>query len=78
VPTIRRFGSCKISIYADDICHHISISKDAAFRAIVEIETMAVRAGEIRRATEAMSWARENVSLLHTEWGRLNRKTGRA
>jgi hypothetical protein len=47
------------------------------FRAIVELETMTVRVGEIRRAADAMSWARENIELLWSEWARLNRKVER-
>jgi hypothetical protein len=77
VPTIRRFAACKISIYADDhMPPHFHI-EGRGFRAIVEIETMIVRAGESHRAADAMSWARENVGLLRTEWARLNRKVER-
>jgi hypothetical protein len=45
------------------------------FRAIVEMETMMVRAGDVRRAREALTWAAENVELLRSEWLRLNRRT---
>jgi len=44
------------------------------FRAIVEIETLAVRAGNVRRFGEAMSWARDHIELLRAEWMRLNRR----
>jgi hypothetical protein len=54
------------------ICRHISTSKDVDF-AIVEIETLAVRSGNVRRAAAALAWARENLELLRTEWARLNR-----
>ncbi len=54
------------------ICRHISTSKDVDF-AIVEIETLAVRSGNVRRAGQALVWARENVGLLRAEWRRLNR-----
>lgn len=65
MPTIRRFAACKIAIYADD--HpppHFHI-EGRGFRAVVEIETMTARAGmvrvgEVRRAQEAMVWARGN------------------
>ena len=77
VPTIRRFAACKIAIYADDhMPPHFHI-EGRGFRAIVEIETMIVRVGETRRATDAMTWARENSQLLHAEWARLNRKIER-
>jgi Domain of unknown function (DUF4160) len=77
VPTIRRFSACKISVYADDhMPPHFHI-EGRGFRAIVEIETMIVRIGEIRRAADAMAWARENIELLQAEWARLNRKIKR-
>ena len=44
------------------------------FRVLVEIRTMAVRAGEVRRVREAMAWAKENSDLLRAEWVRLNRR----
>jgi hypothetical protein len=74
VPAICRFANCKISIYADDhMPPHFHI-EDRGFRVIVEIETMVVRAGDVRRARQAMVWARENVALLRAEWARLNRR----
>jgi hypothetical protein len=74
VPTIRRFANCKISIYADDhLPPHFHI-EGRGFRVIVEITTMKVRAGNDRRAREAMTWAGENIGLLRTEWLRLNRR----
>jgi hypothetical protein len=58
VPTIRRFAACKISIYADDhMPPHFHI-EGRGFRALIEVETMIVRAGDIRRAADAMIWAR--------------------
>ena len=78
MPTIRRFAACKIAIYADDhLPPHFHI-EGRGFRAVVEIETMTVRAGEVRRTREAMLWARENSEILRAEWMRLNRKAGRA
>lgn len=45
------------------------------FRAIVEIDTMRVRAGGTRDALDAVIWARQNTALLRREWLRLNRRT---
>jgi hypothetical protein len=74
MPTIRRFANCKIAIYADDhIPPHFHI-EGRGFRAVVEIETMAVRAGDVRKAAEAMEWAASNIELLRAEWTRLNRR----
>jgi hypothetical protein len=74
MPTVRRFDNRKVSIYADDhMPPHFHI-EGRGFRVIVEIETMAVRAGDVRRAPEAMAWARENRALLRAEWMRFNRR----
>jgi len=74
MPTIRRFANCKISIYADNhMPPHFHI-EGRGFRAVIEIETMAVRAGSVRKAPDAMEWARDNVVLLRAEWFRLNRR----
>ncbi|MBV9018863.1 MAG: DUF4160 domain-containing protein [Alphaproteobacteria bacterium] len=64
-------------MYADDhFPPHFHI-EGRGFRALIEIETMTVRAGDIRRAADAMSWARENPELLRAEWARLNRRGAR-
>jgi hypothetical protein len=74
LPTIRRFANCKISIYADDhMPTHFHI-EGRGFRAIVEIETMVVRAGDVRRAREALTWAGTNIEWLRSKWLRLNRR----
>lgn len=72
MPTIRRFATCKIAIYADDhMPPHFHI-EGRGFRAIVDIKPLAVRAGNVRRAGDAMAWARENIDLIQSEWDRLN------
>ena len=74
MPTIQRFATCKIAIYADDhMPPHFHV-EGRGFRAIVEVETLVVRAGNTRRADEAMAWARDHIDLLRAEWSRLNRK----
>jgi hypothetical protein len=74
MPTIYRFANCKISIYAGDhVPPHFHI-EGRGFRALVEIETMTVRAGDVRKAVAAMAWARANTALLRAEWLRLNRR----
>jgi hypothetical protein len=82
VPTIRRFAACKIAIYADDHAPPHFHIEGRGFRAVVEIETMTLRAGtigvgEARRALEAVVWARENSEILRAEWVRLNRSAKR-
>ncbi|WP_166142966.1 DUF4160 domain-containing protein [Methylosinus sp. RM1] len=74
MPTIRRFANCKIAIYADDhLPPHFHI-EGRGFRALVEIETLEVRAGDVRRAAEALEWAASNRDLLRAEWNRIVRR----
>jgi hypothetical protein len=74
MPTIRRFANCKIAIYADDhLPPHFHI-EGRGFRALVEIETLEVRAGDIRGAAEALEWAASNRELLRAEWHRIVRR----
>jgi hypothetical protein len=62
------------SIYANDhLPAHFHI-EGRSFRAIVEIETMVVRAGDVHRAREALTWAETNIELLRSKWLRLNRR----
>jgi len=72
--TIRRFARCKISIYPDDHPPAHFHVEGRGFRAVVEIETMRVRVGDVRKAAEAMQWATENRRLLFAEWRRLNKR----
>ena len=74
MPTVRRFANCKIAIHADNhIPPHFHI-EGRGFRAVVEIKTMKVRAGDVRKAAEALGWASENVDLLWAEWVHVNRR----
>jgi len=74
MPTIRHFANCKIAIYADDhVPPHFHV-EGRGFRAIVEIDAMEVRAGDVSKAAEAMEWAALNVELLRAERARLNRR----
>jgi hypothetical protein len=76
MPTTHGFSRCKIAIYADDhLPPHFHI-EGRRFRTVVEIETMMIRAGELRGAREAMDWAVANQEFLRAEWRRLNRKPG--
>lgn len=74
MPTIRRFANCKIAIYADDHIPPHSHIEGRDFRAVVEIETLSIRAGDVRRAAEAMQWASSNIDALRAEWARLNQR----
>ena len=75
MPTIRRFANCKIAIYADDhMPPHFHI-EGRTFRAVIEIDTLRVRARHTRHVAEALACARNNPDLLRHEWHRLNRRT---
>ena len=52
--TIRRFTNCKIAIYADDHSPPHFHIEGRGFRAVIEIETLRVRAGDVRKAAVAM------------------------
>ena len=41
---------------------------------MVEIDTMTIIAGDVRKARAAMDWARANAGVLRAEWLRLNRR----
>jgi hypothetical protein len=72
--TIRRFATCRIAIYADDhLPPHFHV-EGRGFRAVVEIGTLKVRAGEVRKGADAMAWATRNLDTLMMEWNRLNRR----
>ena len=74
MPTIHRFATCKIAMYADDhMPPHFHI-EGRGFRAVVEIDTLRVRAGSVRQVPDVLARARENLDLLRREWHRLNRR----
>lgn len=74
MPTIRRFATCKIAIYADDhLPPHFHI-EGRGWRAQIELETLTVRVGDVRKGREALEWAGSNIPLLRAEWDRLNRR----
>jgi len=76
MPTIQRFGSAKLCIYADD--HHPPhfhiVGPD--FQVLVRIVDLVVFKGQARPAqiAEAMAWARANQSLLALRWTELNER----
>jgi hypothetical protein len=76
VPTIKRFGSLVIKIYADD--HHPPhfhiVSADV--QVLVRISDLVVIEGSARRAkiAEALAWAHANRPLLESTWAQLNKR----
>jgi hypothetical protein len=77
MPTIQRFGSASIKIYADDHnpphFHIVGIS----FQVMVSITELRITAGSAtqKQIADAMAWARENKELLALKWIELNERT---
>jgi hypothetical protein len=76
MPTLRRFGSVTVRMYADD--HHPPhfhvVSPD--FQALVRISDLAVIAGDAlpSEIAEALAWAEANQALLKLKWAELNQR----
>ncbi len=76
MPTIKRFGSASVKMYADDHRppHFHIVGSD--FQVLVRISDLAVIAGEARQhqIAEAMTWARANCERLALTWAELNER----
>ena len=76
MPTLQRFGSVSIRMYADDHRppHFHIVGPD--FQALVRISDLAVMAGEApaARTIEALSWARRNREMFALKWAELNER----
>ena len=76
MPTLQRFGSASVRMYADD--HHPPhfhiVGPD--FQVLVRISDLALIEGEARTSqiAEAMEWARTNRELLSVKWTELNER----
>ena len=70
MPTLQRFGSVSIRIYADDHRppHFHIVGPD--FQVLVRVSDLTVIAGEARanQIAEAMAWARANREALTLKW----------
>lgn len=75
VPTIQRFDSCTISIYAGDhLPPHFHVRMRDGREALVSIEQLEVLRGSIsrRELAAATAWAAANQSALLAAWKELN------
>ncbi len=76
MPTLQRFGSASVRMYADD--HHPPhfhiVGPD--FQVLVRISDLALIEGEARTSQigEAMEWARANRESLAVKWTELNER----
>ena len=76
MPTLQRFGSISVRMYADD--HrppHFHIASPD-FEVLVRISDLTVIAGEARptEIAEAMAWAQTHQEMLALKWAELNER----
>lgn len=76
MPTIQRFGSVSVRMYADDHRppHFHIVGPD--FQVLVRLSDLTVIAGEARanQIAEAMAWARAHREELALKWAELNER----
>lgn len=74
MPTLQRFGTASIRMYADD--HHPPHFHivGADFQVLVRIADLTILAGAARKAqiAEAMAWAEQHREALALKWVELN------
>jgi len=76
MPTLQRFGSVSVRMYADDHRppHFHIVAPD--FQVLVRISDLAVIAGEARptQIAEAVAWAQAHQEMLALRWAELNER----
>jgi hypothetical protein len=76
MPTLQRFGTVSIRMYADDHRppHFHIVGPD--FQVVVRIADLTVTAGTARRRqiAEAMAWATEHREMLALKWVELTER----
>lgn len=75
MPTVARLSNCKITMYAAD--HnppHFHVRMNDGREALVEIGTLKVIGGSLRKAdlVEPLAWAARNTARLGEKWTELN------
>ncbi len=77
MPTLQRFGSLSVRMYADDHRppHVHIVSPD--FQVLVRISDLTVIAGEARptEIAEALAWAQTHQEMLALKWAELNERS---
>ena len=76
MPTLQRFGSSSVRLYADD--HrppHVHIV-GVDFQVLVRISDLSILEGEARadQIQEAMTWIRTHRETLALQWAALNER----
>ena len=76
MPTLHRFGTVSVRMYADDHRppHFHIVGSD--FQVLVRISDLRVIAGEAwpAKIAEALAWAREHRDSLARNWAELNER----
>jgi len=76
MPTLQRFGSVRLRMYADDHRppHFHIVGPD--FQVLVQISDLQLIAGQARPAqiAEALAWARAHGEDLTRKWAELNER----
>ena len=76
MPTLQRFGSVSVRMYADDHRppHFHIVGQD--FQVLVRLSDLTVIAGEARatQIAEALAWARQHREALALKWAELNER----
>jgi hypothetical protein len=70
---LHQIGNIIITVYANDHLppHFHAVAPD--FEALIEIQTLAVRAGSLGRSRRAvLDWAAANLAVIKAEWNRIN------
>jgi hypothetical protein len=76
MPTLQRFGSVSLRMYADDHRppHFHIVGPD--FQVLVRISDLTVIAGQARpiQIAEALAWAQVHREMLALKWAELNER----
>ena len=76
MPTLQRFGSITLRMYADD--HHPPHFHIVApeFQVLVRISDLSVIAGKAQpnQIAVALAWARDHQEILALKWAELNER----
>jgi hypothetical protein len=70
---LHQIGNIIITVYANDHLPPYFHAITPDFEALIEIETLSVRAGSLGRSRRVvLDWAAENVAVIKAEWNRIN------
>ena len=71
MPTLKRFGSCRVAMYPrEHLPPHFHVVMNDGRQCLIVIESMTVLVGAVptRELREAIAWARANTAALMATW----------